>query len=174
MSLGTRQMVLMTFMAIRWPEETTIGATRELVLKGCKHPRIFASFEHPRTKGTAKTRQCHCWHEMPTSVVSIFKSLLMRDFITQDGSKFSLTPKGWATINRHKHAPIEVDIWNEGYPAEGGIVLKVTRRHEYQVIPIIREPCRHPRTKSVSFQSGETKFNRLQCYSCGRFLPKAS
>jgi len=124
MPIGSRQLVLMTHLAMQWPRRIHSVETKRFRVEDCKH-----------------NGRCNCWRDMPTSIISIFDSLNDRGFIDfvmgsknkKPSKRWQLTPEGWRALHGQTRSPVRVRTW-----AANGIPLIYTvnrsKRAEFKVL----------------------------------------
>lgn len=125
MGIGTRQQVLMTFMALQDPKPVhSINVSKNLVLDDCDH----ATGEPVKKSGSAVVnRSCHCWVNMHKEMTRIFRSLAERSLIYEaEEGYYRLTDAGWKVLDGTKGVPLKI--------MEGEVKFHRSRRPEFQVL----------------------------------------
>jgi len=135
MAIGTRQIVLLTYLAMKWPKRVDQEETRKFVIENCTHPK--RPVEREGKDELEQWRQCYCWHNMATSRISIFESLKKRDLIESkykgQGKTWQLTAKGWKILNNTKRAPVKITAWDEHKFPEI-MKIRISTKAEFRVL----------------------------------------
>ncbi len=132
MSLGWRQLVLMTHMAEKWPEGISHRAMINANLPDCTHPTEPVTRSRNGKNVVTNDRTCPCWGGLK-SIAAIFKKLVERDMIEKTDAGYILTAMGWRLLDRERRAPVSVESWaHDGLPRTYNI--RKSRRKEFQVL----------------------------------------
>lgn len=132
MAVGTRQIVLMTHLALSWPKRLGMDSVRSLVDPDCKHPTMKVNRIRHGKRNTEDQTACYCWTQID-SIKKIYDGLVNRGLIEKEDDTYQLTGRGWNVLHLSRKAPVTITSYEDsGMPI--AYKIKKSQLKEFQVL----------------------------------------